>query len=417
MKKILNHFRTTIYLVMCMLFTILIFAYVNEIFLSTSSTWLVCIPLIIAIVIVDYLSRLYVKNLISFFLIHLGIIGVGIAVPAELMDKIILGFIGLIFLIMAINFWKTDTNERHLVVIDIPFGAIIIFIIVYFHSSYFLSPALTTYAYVSGIVFFMLYFIREYLEKFFSYSMSSDNFSNELKHTFKTNISLLTLFNIAIVLLITTVNMFFSNSSFNIIGKFFRWIGRFIFGFFQRFDNTGGATEAPTQPPILEDATGETLVAHTSTSDGPNIGTLIFNALQIVLYIAIIVGILYLVYTFIKNYMHRNNETNDEVKSTDDVIRKSKVEHNTADKPKSSFFASNKDKIRKIFANQVNASTKKNSHIIIRKSFTSDQINSTLTKEEAVNKENMDTLTSLYKKARYSNSEITKEEVENAKKL
>ncbi len=402
---------------MCMLFTILVYLYFSGIFLKSSDSRPICISIIICIVIIDYISRLKIKNLIVFFIIHFGLIAISVIIPAAVMDKVILGFISAAFLLMAFNFWKTDANERSHIAIDIPFGGIVAFIIVYFHSTFF-SSDIAAYSYAGGIAFFLLYFIREYLEKFISYSMSSENFSKELKHTFNTNFSLIALFNVAIVLIIMTANMFFSNSSFNVVGKFFKWIASKFFSCFEHFHADGGASEqVTTEIPLQNNSAGETLVAHSSSNDS-GIGTLIFNVFQIVLFIALIAGILFIIYSFIKQYMHRNNKTDDEVKNTEeDVINKVKITKETNADSHKSFFASNKDKIRKIFANKVNASTKKNNRIIIRKSYTPDQINNTLTKENAISKEDMDMLTKIYEKARYSDKEITKEDVEKAKHI
>lgn len=82
-------------------------------------------------------------------------------------------------------------------------------------------------------------------------------------------------------------------------------------------------------------------------------------------------------------------------------------------------FHSNRDKIRKLYLNKVNASTKKNNRIIIRKSYTPDQISNSINKEEndSFSNRNLNELTSLYEKARYSDGEITKADVENAKRI
>lgn len=419
LKKTLNSIRTALYLIMCILFTSVIYVYFSEIFLKSSATWLSGIAMIILIVLIDYFCRLKVTNLILYFAIHVALIGATVLIPQNTLDKIILTFISVTFLLMSVNFWRTETQERSRVVIDIPFAGIIVFIIIYFHSSYFLSEKLSTFAYVTGIIYFLLFFIRDYLDKLFSYSLSSENFSKEMSHVFSANISLIGLFNIAVVFVIMTANMFFSDSSFNIIGKFFKWIARKFFGFLEGFDNTGGASEIET-PPITNTSGTESIApvsVHTSSGDEFNIGTFLFNVLQIVIFIGLIVGTLYIIYSFIKQYMHRNHETTDEVKRTDDdVIKKVKIQKDKQlNKP--IMFMSNKDKIRKIYTRKVDNHTKRNNRIVLRKSNTPEQISENISKEEPAQKEIMNSLTQLYEKARYSNKEITKEDVDIAKKL
>ncbi|NLZ45809.1 MAG: hypothetical protein GX896_03865, partial [Clostridiales bacterium] len=234
---------------------------------------------------------------------------------------------------------------------------------------------------------------------------------------FKTSFSLVALFNIAVILVITAINMCISNNSFNIIGRFIKWLAKAFFSLFARFKGENVVNETVTTAFVEQDTSvGDTLIANNSHSSGTNIGTLIFNAFQIVIYIGLVIGILFIIYTFIKQYMHRNTETKDEIKDTNDVINKININKKpSASKP--SFFGTNKDKIRKIFVAKVHSSTKKNNSIIIKKSYTSDEIENALLKEASVEKTNMNKLTSLYKEARYSNHEITKSDVEEAKKV
>lgn len=418
LKKVLYFTSTSIYLIMCTLFTILLYMYFSDMLLSSHKSWPVCISLIIVIVIADYLSRKYLKNLILFFLVHIILMIAAISIPYNLTDKILLGVISLSFLLMAINFWKTDINERSRIVIDIPFAGIAAFVIIYIHSSYSLSAVLSSFAYISGISFFLLFFIRDYIDKFLSYSLSSQNFSDEMKKTFTTNLSFIALFNIIIIFLITVINLFFSDKSFNVLGKFFKSAARLFFSCFTHLEGNDEANvEMATTEMETVNENPVTVYANNSAPDGKNIGNIIFNVLQVVIFIGIAVGIIFIIYSFIKQYMQHNHNINDEVKSTKDVT--SKRSHSVKAKDsslKNTIFKSNSDKIRKIYLNRVNQIVKRNNRIIIRKSYTTDQINSSVTKDETISKNNMDELTFLYQKARYSNTEITKDDVENAKK-
>lgn len=417
-KKSLDNVRTSIYLIMCILFTSVIYVYFSEIFLKSSKTWPLGIAIISAIVIIDYLCRLKLTNLLLFFAIHTVLIGVTIIIPANGLDKIILTFISVSFLLMAINFWKTEVHERSKVVIDIPLSGIAAFIIIYFHSSYFLSARLSVFAYITGILYFLLFFVRDYLDKFFAYSMSSENFSQEMHTIFSTNISFIALFNVAAVFLILAANMFVSDSMFNVVGRLLHWIARKFFGFLEGFDNTGTQGEVETTPLIPDTENTDPFKVHaTSSNNSSKIGGYIFNVIQVIVFIAIIIGVLFIIYSFIKQYMHRNNKTDDEIKSTeDDVIVKVKSKKSDNEK-KHSLFMSNRKKVRKIFTNKVNTNTKKNNRIVLRKSYTPSQISDAISKEDSLQKENMAGLTLIYEKARYSNSEITKEDVDMAKKL
>ena len=418
LKKSLDAVRTSIYLIMCILFTSVVYVYFSEIFLKSSKSWPLGIAIITAVVIIDYLCRLKLTNLILFFGIHVVLMAATIIIPPNTLDKVILTFISGSFLLMAINFWKTEVNERSKIVIDIPLAGITAFIIIYFHSSYFLSARLSVFAYVTGIIYFLLFFVRDYLDKLFAYSMSSENFSQEMRNIFSTNISLIGLFNVAAIFIILLANMFVSDSMFNIVGRFFRWIARKFFGFLEGFDNTGEMGE-PAPAPLLPDIqnTEAVKVQASSSKNTSNIGTYIFNVIQVIVFIGLVIGILYIIYSFIRQYMHRNNKTDDEIKNTDDDVI-IKVKSKKSDNPKKhSLFMSNRDKVRKIFTNKVNSSAKKNNRIVLRKSYTPSQIRDSISKEDIMQKDNMAGLTQIYEKARYSNSEITKEDVEMAKKF
>lgn len=417
-KNALNAVRTSIYLIMCILFTSLIYVYLSGIFLKSSESWPLGIAIITAIVVIDYICRLKLTNLILFFGIHAALMGATVIIPPDGLDKIILTFISGSFMLMAINFWKTEVHERSKVVIDIPLEGIVAFIIIYFHSSYFLLPELSVFAYVTGILYFLLFFARDYLDKFFSYSMNNENFSQEMRTIFSTNISLIGLFNVAVIFLILTANMFASDSMFNIVGRFLRWIARKFFGFLEGFDNTGTQGEPATTPLFPDTQDTITVESHnTSYNNSSDVGDYIFKTIIIIIFIALIFGILFIIYSFIKHYMHRNNKTDDEIKNTDDdviVKVKSKKSDNVR---KRSLFMSNRDKVRKIFTNKVNSNTKRNNRIVLRKSYTPSQIRDSISKEDALQEESMTGLTLIYEKARYSNKEITKEDVNMAKKF
>lgn len=408
---------------MCMLFSILIYTYLSAIFMDSIKTWPISMLIIVFIVLADYLCRLYIKNLFGFFGTHLLIMAITVILPFQLADKIILTIISFSFLLLAFGFWKSEANERSKVAIDIPFGAIILFLIAHVHGSIMdksdMFSALAFYSYIAGILYFLLYYFREYLDKFLAYSLSSENFSEEIKRTFTTNVSLLALFNAFTIFIILTINMFFSGNAYNVVGKFLKWILQKLFGLFPTGDDNA-SLEPETQPPMGTTGQPETSISYESQSpsgDGLNIGNVIFEVAQVILYIVLAFAILFGIYSFIKTYLHRNKNSKDVIKEAKkEEIKKVKIE-TKIEKEKRSFFGNNNEKIRKIFLNRVNKSTKENSRIIIRPSYTPAQIDDVLVKENAVNQSDMDKLTSLYEKARYSQYEISKDEVESVKHI
>ncbi len=417
MKNVIERVRTVIYLIMCILFTILIYIYLDEILLKSSDSWLMGSIIIICIILADYFSRRYITNLFAFFAIHLFLIGGAAFIPSSPIDKILLGGTAFSFLLLAIGFWRTESNERSMYVIDIPFELILFFILIYFHSSISktMGNGVASYAYIAGIAYFILYFVREYLDKFLSYSMSSGNFSKELINTFSTNLSLIMLFNVITIFAIMTANMFFSNSMFNIIGRFFHFLAKKFFGLFSVFDNTGEpSAEKIPEMPDSQTSTMPSEPTYSHTSDSSNIGSIIFQVFIAIIFVALIIIVFYIIYSFIKQYMHRNNTSGDVIEKTHSKEKSVKAEKKGSASPKS-FFGTNRDKIRKIYADTVNSVTKRNNKIVIRKSYTPDEIKNAVSSDEMINPENMQKLTKIYEKARYSDSEISKEELDSVK--
>lgn len=418
MKHTIERVRTVIYLIMCILFTILIYIYLDEILLKSSKTWLMGSFIIVIIVVADYFSRRYLTNLFAFFAVHLLLIGGAVLIPSVLIDKILLCSTAFSFLLLAIGFWRTESNERSLYVIDVPLGLILFFILIYFHGSISKTMAneVASYAYIAGIAYFILYFIREYLDKFLSYSLSSENVSKELENTFSTNLSLILLFNFLIIFAIMAANMFFSDNTFNIVGRFFHFLLKKFFGLFAVFDDTG----EPSAEKIPELPNSSTTITpgqptYSKPNDGFNIGSAIFEIFTIVIFIAIICVVIYIIYSFIKRYMYRNNRVGDIIEKTEYKEKRTRTETKVS-RPAKSFFGSNRDKIRKIYKDSINAVTKRNNKIVIRKSYTPDEIKCAVSTDELVNRENMQELTQIYEKARYSNAEITNAELEAAKR-
>ena len=418
MKTFIEHIRTSIYLIMCALFTILIYIYLDEILLKSSDTWLLGSLIIIGIVLLDYLSRRFVTNFFLFFTIHLLLIAGAIFIPTVIMDKIILGFTAFSYLLLAIGFWKTESNERSLTVIDIPLGLTLFFVLIYLHASISksMSDEVATYAYLAGIAYFILFFVREYLSKFLSYSLRTENFSKELQGTFTTNFSLIMLFNAVVVFAIMVANMFFSDSTFNVIGRFFRFLARKFFGFLTRFSDT----EKIGGEKVVELPTGQgTTVSNTSVSTPSNtdssLGSILFKIFMAAILIGLTLLVFYIIYSFIKQYLHRNSHTDDVIEKTNFKDKRQDVQTKV---PRSarSIFPSNREKLRKLYTEKINSVIKLNNKLVLKESDTTAEIQHTVLTEESVDKQNMLTLTALYRKARYSNAEITKADVDSAKK-
>ena len=111
--------------------------------------------------------------------------------PTELMLLII---VFLTFYTMGVTFWKSERGDRRLFTVDMPIEGIVLFIGIYFHASMDMSFGLAEYAYISGIIYILLYFLRLYLDKFLGMSLHLEDNPSSLIRSFRMNSSFILLF-------------------------------------------------------------------------------------------------------------------------------------------------------------------------------------------------------------------------------
>ncbi len=419
MQNSIEKLKTSIYLIMCMLFTILVYAYFYEVFVKRLSNDYTSIYIgsiiIIGIVICDYFSRRYISNLIIFTLVHLGFIVLTLIIPHNTMDKVLLTTVAAAFFIMGISFWKKEEDSTKNIIIEVPLGLIIFFIFSYVHSSISFSKELAIYSYISGIAYFILFYIREYIEKFLSLPAGSEKNTKEILNTFSTNFSLIILFNLIIVSLICISSFIYSGTLLNKIWLVFQRLFRRIFSVFKNGDGViseelpteatdiGSQIEETTAPPVPD------MPVHSS-----KLLATLFDITVVIIFIAIFAVIIYLLYSFVKNHINRHIKTDDIVQK---INKEEKTDKPVKEKKKHSFsiFMSNRDKIRKIYAGRVDSYVKTYPDIVVRKSHTPGEIKHNIKKAVSDTDGRFDTLTNIYEKARYSDKEITKEDMELTK--
>ena len=419
LRKILEQIQAVIYIAMAVLFSILVFIYFDYIFVRSTRFFLPAALIITVMMVIDYFSRRYVTNVLVFYGVHLAMIAAAAAIPQVILDKVVLGVVAFAYLILAHGFWRSEANERTMYVIDIPFGVVMFFVLAYFHASISknITDSIASYAYIAGVIYCLLFYTREYINKFLAYHLSSGNNSIELESTFSTNISLILFFNLIMVFFIVVLNLFFGDSKMNFIGRFFKFIGRKFFGLFptkpERVDivNTVSVDIEPVTGTVEQQATGTVL---SGAKTGSQIVENVFEISMVVLFIIALVVIAIAAYKFIKSYLHRHNKTGDIIEKTTFKDKKETVAAPQEEK-KSFLFGSNKRKIRKLYTERIKGLKKKDAGLMIRESYTPDEIAARILAKEPVNRSNLEVLTKMYQIARYSNQEISKNDVEVVK--
>ena len=419
MKKILESVQTVIYMAMCVLFSMLVYVYFSNIFTHSTLFWFMAAIIITVMVVVDFFSRKYIGNFLIFCGIHLIIVALAVVLPPRNIDKAILGVIAFAYLISAYGFWRTDANERTKYVIDMPLELLMFYVMIYFHASISksVSGAVANYAYISGIAFTLLFFLRGYIDKFISYSLTSGDFTKEMASTFSANFSLILFFNAIVVFGLVIVNLFVGDSNLNFVGRFIKFLARKFFGQFKHYN---AQQEIPTETTTMEfessvvEQETTTMASEPVVSAGGQEVENVYEILVVIILAVVIIALLIVAYKFVKQYLHRHNRTGDIVEKTDYKNVREKVEKKEKEE-REGLFGSNKRKVRKLYAEHIKGIRKKNEKVVIKDSYTTDEIAKNIVGNGYANSTNMDMLTEIYKLARYSNHEITKKDVEIAK--
>lgn len=155
---------------MCSLMVLLLYLYLSEIFLASGkkipNALFISLSFVWLIISCENLSLKQYR--FSLRLLFLPLTLVCMSNPTELMLLII---VFLTFYTMGVTFWKSERGDRRLFTVDMPIEGIVLFIGIYFHASMDMSFGLAEYAYISGIIYILLYFLRLYLDKFLGMSL------------------------------------------------------------------------------------------------------------------------------------------------------------------------------------------------------------------------------------------------------
>lgn len=421
MGKAICLFRDMVYVSMCVLMMLLLYLYFGEI-LGRNSDWNpFAILWIVVIWFLDYIFRKYITHAVLFFFLRFLPAGFIVLITSDTIETILLAVIYLAFFGMGVSFWKSeDSSAKRLFAIDMPMEAIFLFVGVYIHASINMSEKLAVFAYLGGILYILLHIIRNYLDRFIHLLYNLEDNPASLRTSFQMNSIFVSLFIIAVLLLILAMNFIFNNDSFNFVGEAIRWLAALIFSLFAMFNKeTGIPQEETTTAPLEEEASTvfidqEPITTPTFIHNTNPVMDAIFRIFEIAIYIGIVVLIIFVIYRFFKNYLHRNRQNNDVV---EDFIKKDKLTKLAKKKAaKAEPTRTNAEKIRKLYRKTISDKIKKERALRIRDTLTPAEIQYEM-KDFTSSSQDMNTLTELYRKARYSKEDITSREVGIVKSL
>lgn len=359
----------------------------------------------------DCLLRRYAKNIIIFMLLHLlpFLLLFLPGIPSHTIP--VLGCIGFFVFCSSINYWKKDGLEKYYHAISFPDETIIFYILIFIHSYYGLSKGITLYVYASGIVFFIISKLKKYFNRIITGIHSANGMNRNIPDKmYFMNSVLVVMFTVFTLLLIAGMSLVLSENSFNFIGRFLKYLASVAAFLISQIAGKRQASEsAPAQQGSMD--MPQNNLPPVEAADNP-IADAIFIVIQIVIYFFIVAGIIYLIYTFFKTYFYRDRHSNNIAKEYEE-----NTDITVSIKKKGRFrniFAplSGKDKIRKIYYRKICRLQK--DKMIIKQSNTPDEISALIKHSQNIS---IDELTSIYKKARYGNDDISKEEVNYCKNL
>ena len=372
----------------------------------------------IAFVIILIFTDLLLRYKCSNVLIYLGGHTLPLILPfiaqIHLYALIPLACIWFFVIYSAINYWKKEEIQKGTCAIEMPSELIIIYIGIFFHCYYGISKTSACIVYICGVVFFILSMLNRYFEKIIVNIQSALGSNKKVENSqYKINTFMIILFACFIFFICCGIGLVFFDTPFNIVGSFFKLIGSGIVAILMMFNNKGTVHSQPTEEtPLLPN--NQAAIQPLQKSNP--LFEAMFNVLQVIVYCAIAFAIIYGIYFFLRSNMHKKkfddpDDTPDE--STDKVVKlKSKR------KLRNIFTSmSNNEKIRKMYKNKINTIIKKNVNLAIKKSNTPHEIEHAINTVSNDSRDSVGDITALYEKARYSDKEITKEDVGYCKKL
>lgn len=387
------------------------YMYLCNFIINDSSFNPTAILFIVSAVIIDCILRMHAGNLIIYLLLHLIPFAILLIPGTPLYTTVILCCIGFFIFYSSLVYWKKDGLDKYYHCISFPDETIILYIIIFIHSYYGLSKSLTLYVYIAGISFFVISMLQKYLNKIIS-GIHSANGSNRLldNKMYSANSMLVIIFTVFILLFIVGTSLVLSENSFNFIGKFLRFAGSLIASLIA---GIAGKNKPADSSKTVQQAAGasQNRLPAIENADNP-IANAIFVIMQIIIYFLIVVGVIYLIYTFFKTYMYRSKNSGDIIENADEKTD-IKVSIKKRNRFKDVFSRlSAKEKIRRIYFKKISELQK--SSQVAKISSTPDEIANTVKAKFDIS---IDELTGIYKKARYSNNEITREDVNYSKNL
>ncbi len=362
-------------------------------------------PLSLAVLLIfSYMTRCYIRRLIVFALLHLLMLAFTIIVPQPILDRSMAIVFAVLWLIFDMVYWGTPGKKG---ISMLPAWVVIVFLVVFVRATQIGFPFLANEAYIGGMIFIGLFFLRLYCmntKQFLEDGQMHDHVPivEMLHQNGKMVLLMITCFVVGMISLYSEVIAEELLELFKKLLMFLLWALYWLLTkLFPDKEAEGSAMDALTLPqaqqanPWLEK---------------------ILMFIEIILRWAFVAAAIYLliraIYHFYKQYRYRQLQAEKEVvyegyKETKTWITRKRREQREG----SSRNMTNAQKVRRIYRKRVENAVKRG-YLLHRFQTPRERAEDLLVWNS---KEDCRQLTDIYEKARYSTGDLSNEEVRLAK--
>lgn len=365
-----------------------------------------------------YLVRFYVKQIVLFFTLHILIMALPYFLAQNVTETVFFILMGLVFGIISCYFkvakqWVEDG-------VLFPAMSCIIAVISYFIALKRATDRAAGMIAAMTIVYIVYYIIRQYIQGYVDY-IKNNEISNQnipYKNIFRTSLSaligFLTLF-VGFAILLANLNLL--SDLIQKIGKLIERFMIWLLKFAPEPMEQGTKIEEETEELEKLQDVGERL--ESSGGLPPEIVELINNIVTIGAYIIFGIAILIVTYAIFRAivvaFKVKRDENEEEVVLVKEKTEKLKQQKTTVSSRESRF--SKDKKIRKMYEELVYKTALKYKKNSMEKSDVIYKLKHQTPKEQCYNLRSNEIIRNIYEEVRYSNKEVTKDDVRRMKEL
>ena len=365
--------------------------------------------IILPFLIASFFMRKFINNIIVFLLFHILLYIICFFIPLGSSEKTLIIFSLTVLTILDFKFWSKNSLRKRLVNSPSIFFEIF-FIIVLIHGTIVNSKEIIILSYALGLIFLLVKFITNYLDNLEIYIARNSNIKNvPIKQLISLNSSIFFIIIFLIFIILAIVKILnlekYLYAPFEPILSFFKIA---LATFFKYLFSIATDSSNPSFSEVEETIPIETATALSGNSTFTKVLETLFNIFVFLLVAFFCYLAIKIIYSYLKNNFSKSNIKTDKIEylNSEKIIdTEEKINSKFSLKPKN-----NNEKIRKIFYKRV----KKNKKLNINNKLTAKEISNKISKNDNIS---LEELTTLYEKARYSNTNCSNEDVEKAKKV